>query len=36
VTVFLETDSDIGKDAEIVLLDAAGQVIGSLSTTLGK
>jgi hypothetical protein len=36
VTVFLENDSDIGKDAEIVLLDASGQVIDSLHTTLGK
>ena len=36
VTVFLENDSDIGKDAEIVLLDASGQVINSLPTTLGK
>ena len=36
VTVFLENDSDIGKDAEIVLLDASGQVIDSLSTTLGE
>ncbi len=36
VTVFLENDADIGKDAEIVLLDASGQVIDSLSTTLGK
>jgi hypothetical protein len=36
VTVFLENDSDIGKDAEIVLLDASGQVIHSLSTTLGQ
>ena len=36
VTVFLEDDSDIGKDAEIVLLDASGQVINSLHTTLGK
>jgi hypothetical protein len=27
VTVFLEDDSDIGKDAVVVLLDAAGQVI---------
>ena len=35
VTVFLEDDGDIGKDAEIVLLDASGQVIDSLSTTLG-
>ena len=36
VTVFLEDDSDIGKDAEIVLLDATGRVINSLHTTLGK
>jgi hypothetical protein len=36
VTVFLENDSDIGKDAAIVLLDALGQVIDSLSTTLGE
>lgn len=36
VTVFLENDSDIGKDATIVLLDASGQVIDSLSTTLGE
>ena len=36
VTVFIENDADIGKDAEIVLLDASGQVIDSLSTTLGK
>jgi hypothetical protein len=36
VTVFLEDDSDIGKQAEIVLLDSSGQVIDSLSTTLGK
>ena len=36
VTVFLEDDSDIGKDATIVLLDALGQVIDSLSTTLGE
>jgi hypothetical protein len=35
VTVFLEYDSDIGKQAEIVLLDSSGQVIHSLSTTLG-
>jgi hypothetical protein len=35
VTVFLEHDSDIGKEAEIVLLDASGQVIGSRSSTLG-
>ena len=35
VTVFLEDDSDIGKKAEIVLSDSNGQVIDSLSTTLG-
>jgi hypothetical protein len=35
VTVFLEDDSDIDKDAEIVLLDASGQVIDSLSTKVG-
>jgi hypothetical protein len=36
VTVFLEEDSDIGKDAEIVLLDPSGQVINSRHTTIGK
>jgi hypothetical protein len=36
VTVFLEDDSDIGKQAVMVLLDAAGQVIDSLSTKLGE
>jgi hypothetical protein len=36
VTVFLEDDADIGKQAEIVLLDVKGQVIGSLPTTLGN
>ena len=35
VTVFLEHDSDIGRKAEIVLSDSKGQVIDSLSTTLG-
>ena len=35
VTVFLEHDSDIGRKAEIVLSDSNGQVIDSLSTTLG-
>ena len=35
VTVFLENDADIGSKAEIVLLDSSGQVIHSLSTTLG-
>jgi hypothetical protein len=34
VTVFLENDSDIGRKAEIILLDASGQVIDSMSTTL--
>jgi hypothetical protein len=36
VTVFLENDSDIGRNAEIVLLDASGEVIDSLPTTLGN
>lgn len=36
VTVFLEDDADIGKQAEVVLLDASGQVIHALSTTLGN
>ena len=36
VTVFLEDDSDIGKKAEILLLDSSGQVIHSLPTTLGQ
>jgi hypothetical protein len=35
VTVLLEDDADIGKQAEIVLIDAAGQVIDTLSTTIG-
>lgn len=35
VTVFLEDDADIGKQAEIVLLDAFGQVIHALPTRLG-
>jgi hypothetical protein len=35
VTVFLENDSDIGKQAELVLLDTTGQVIDSQPTTLG-
>ena len=35
VTVFLENDADIGKQAQIVLLDPSGQVIHSLSTTIG-
>jgi hypothetical protein len=36
VTVFLEDDSDIGKEAVIVLLDNSSQVIDSLSTILGN
>jgi hypothetical protein len=36
VTVFLEDDADIGKQAEVVLQDSSGQVIASLSTTLGQ
>ena len=36
VTVFLEDDADIGRQAEIVLLDANGQVIHALPTTLGQ
>lgn len=34
-TLFLETDSDIGKRAEIVLLSSTNQVIHSLPTNLG-
>jgi len=36
VTIFLENDADIGKHANIVLLDASGVVIDSLPTTLGE
>lgn len=36
VTLFLEDDADIGRKAEIVLIDAAGQVIDTLSTTIGN
>jgi hypothetical protein len=36
VTVFLEDDSDIGKKADIVLLDSSGQVIDSLESELGN
>ena len=36
VTVFLENDADIGRKAEIVLLDSSGQVVHSLPTTLGQ
>ena len=35
VTVFLEDDADIGKTAEVILLDALGQVIHALPTKLG-
>ena len=34
-TLFLESDSDIGKDAEIVLLSASRIAIHSISTTIG-
>jgi hypothetical protein len=36
VSVFLEDDADIGKHAEVVLLDSSGQVIHSLLTILGQ
>lgn len=36
VTVFLEDDANIGKSAEVVLLDASGHVIHALPTTLGN
>ena len=36
VTVFLEDDADIGRQAEVVLLDASGQVVHALPTTLGN
>jgi len=36
VTIFLEDDRDIGRQAEIVLLGQSGQVIHSLATTLGE
>ncbi|WP_035610950.1 BREX-1 system phosphatase PglZ type B [Haloferula sp. BvORR071] len=36
VTVFLDDDGSMGKQAEIVLLDPAGTVIDSLQTTLGE
>lgn len=36
VTVFLENESDIGRTAEIVLLDANGQVVHALPTSLGE
>ena len=34
-TLFLETDADIGKQAEIVLLASSKHVIHSIRTTLG-
>jgi hypothetical protein len=36
VTLFLESDADVGKRAEIVLLSPTRQVIHSLPTTLGN
>ena len=36
VTVFLEDDSEIGRPGQIVLLDESGQVIHSLTTTIGE
>jgi hypothetical protein len=36
VTVFLEDDANIGKQAYVVLLDATGQVIHALPTTIGE
>ena len=36
VAVFLEDDANIGRQAEIVLLDPSGKVIDSMSTTLGE
>jgi hypothetical protein len=35
VTVLLEDDSDIGRDANVVLLDPSGQVIDSVHTRIG-
>jgi hypothetical protein len=35
-TIFLEEDADIGREAEIVLLDESGVVIHSLKTKLGE
>lgn len=35
VTVFLEDDADIGRKAQVVLLDDVGQVIDSLPTNMG-
>ena len=36
VTLFLESDADIGKTAEVVLLDASGQAIDSLPVKIGE
>lgn len=36
VTIFLEDDAKIGGQAEVILLDPAGQVIHSMPTTLGE
>jgi hypothetical protein len=36
VTIFLEDDSDIGRQAEIVLLDQSEQVIYALTTNVGE
>ncbi|MBK7210553.1 MAG: BREX-1 system phosphatase PglZ type B [Xanthomonadales bacterium] len=36
VTLFLEEDSDIGTQANVVLLDSSGQVIHSLPTSIGQ
>ena len=36
VTVFLEDDADIGKQAEMVLLDPSGNVIDSQATIAGE
>jgi hypothetical protein len=36
VTVFLEDEGDIGKQAEVVLLNVSGQVIHAMPTTLGN
>jgi hypothetical protein len=35
VSIFLEDDADIGRQAEIVLLDPSGKVIDYLPTTIG-
>jgi hypothetical protein len=35
-TVFLDNDADIGREAELVLLNPSGQVLHSVHTTLGN